>query len=851
MDAVLCVLSVCITIVNTFSFLVDRGSSHNVEQVVVSEESAYIFWISFTSTVPLVIDLLCGLSRKDYSCLLEQLLLVLATNLMNVLFCFHRNLSAPRELFFALFNAQCVIITAVLLNGITKSKSGLWTAGRVRLGFAFYAISQIYFGVLSQSLMVVLNVFFAISVCFFGVGLAGYMYFAVQAYRCRKSMETDLLPVFCNGILISFQGAVGIGCAGWGAKRLQDSDVSFISYLVAITCATAVLVAMLPGRCARCKLTEMEQSLDFKRSFIRYIGHEIRTPLNISCIGLDILLSGTNTALVDFPAASGRTQLASGIGDSDTKCGASDLPQLPVSTHGGRRYLGKDVEADQVLSEVRCAIDHATSILNHLLLYDKLDTDTEYVEWADIHVKRFVESTMAIFAIQAAAKDINFQMLIADGLPILRGDEPKLRQVLCVLASNAIKFTPKYGHVTLSVCSINSGGQQSPHLEIQFVDTGVGIDKDHMQQLFNNVVHFDADLDQYGKGTGLGLYITRALVELHHGTVTVHSNGYGTGSTFIVSLPFDWHEQEVHSCVVSPAATLRGLSEWLRSRHRQNAANKMSPVQMRKRLRNRHRHRMDSKIAPGLPVRQKNHYDVEVGMPSQAHADALPSENYIANVESVGSTDDGATDGGELLRHSGMAFLSATRFSSNSLSGSSSGLEILSAYSRSTTMRTSRTVSVVGLTALVVDDSKSSLKMVCMLLKKLGYEYVTASDGLEALNRVTAAMSVVSVASDMKPDVVSFDGIDFILMDNCMPNMNGADSCRQIRKLGYHGPIIGLTGHTLEDDLAYFRNAGADHILAKPLDVSALLVCLKNLIEVPLVNGRLQEMCHSNDFHAK
>jgi hypothetical protein len=73
MDAVLCVLSVCITIVNTFSFLVDRGSSHNVEQVVVSEESAYIFWISFTSTVPLVIDLLCGLSRKDYSCLLEQL----------------------------------------------------------------------------------------------------------------------------------------------------------------------------------------------------------------------------------------------------------------------------------------------------------------------------------------------------------------------------------------------------------------------------------------------------------------------------------------------------------------------------------------------------------------------------------------------------------------------------------------------------------------------------------------------------------------------------------------------------------------------------------------------------------
>jgi signal transduction histidine kinase/CheY-like chemotaxis protein len=846
MDAVLCVLSVCITIVNIFSFFGELGPSQNDEQVVIS---AYIFWISFTSTMPMVIDLLCGLSQKDYSCLLEQFLLIIATNLMNVLFCFHKNLTAPRELFFALFNAQCVIITAVLLNGVTKSKSGLWTVGRARLGFAFYAISQIYFGVPSQPLITVLNVFFAISVCFFGVGLAGYMYFAVQAYRCRKSMETDLLPVFCNGILISFQGAVGIGCAGWGAKRLQDSDVSFISYLVAITCATAVLVAMLPGRCARCKLTEMEKSLDFKRSFIRYIGHEIRTPLNISCIGLDILLSGTNTALVDFPAASRRTQLGSASGDSDKKYGAAatDLPQLTVST--GRRYLGKDVEANQVLSEVRCAIDHATSILNHLLLYDKLDTDTEYIERVDIHVKRFVESTMAMFAIQAAAKDINFQMLIADGLPILRGDEPKLRQVLCVLATNAIKFTPKYGHVTLSVCSVNSGGQQSPHLEIQFVDTGVGIDKDHMQQLFNNVVHFDADLDQYGKGTGLGLYITRALVELHHGTVTVHSNGYGTGSTFIVRLPFDWHEQEAHSCVVSPAATLRGLREWLRSRHGQNAANKMSPVQMRKRLRNRHRHRIDSKIAPVLPVLQKNHYDVEVGLPS--HADASPSENYIANVESVGSTDDGATDGGELFRHSGVAFLKATRFSSNSLSGSSSGLETLSAYSKSTTMRTSRTVSVVGLTALVVDDSKSSLKMVCMLLKKLGYEYVTASDGLEALNRVTAAMSVVSMDSDMKPGVVSFDGIDFILMDNCMPNMNGADSCRQIRKLGYHGPIIGLTGHTLEDDLAYFRNAGADHILAKPLDVSALQVCLKNLIEVPLVNGRLQEICQGNDFHTK
>jgi signal transduction histidine kinase len=116
-------------------------------------------------------------------------------------------------------------------------------------------------------------------------------------------------------------------------------------------------------------------------------------------------------------------------------------------------------------------------------------------------------------------------------LPLIQGDGPRLRQVVRNLISNAIKFTPAGGHVTLSA-TVEDGW-----LAVRVRDTGVGISPEHQERIFDRFYQVDA-VDTHGRfqGQGLGLAIVRIITEGHGGTVTVESTP-GQGSAFIVRLP--------------------------------------------------------------------------------------------------------------------------------------------------------------------------------------------------------------------------------------------------------------------------------------------------------------------------
>jgi CheY-like chemotaxis protein len=130
---------------------------------------------------------------------------------------------------------------------------------------------------------------------------------------------------------------------------------------------------------------------------------------------------------------------------------------------------------------------------------------------------------------------------------------------------------------------------------------------------------------------------------------------------------------------------------------------------------------------------------------------------------------------------------------------------------------------LTGLTALLVDDSGSSIKMLSMLLKKLGCKCLTAPDGTDAVAMINKILSNPHEGGTATV-------IDFILMDNYMVNMNGPEACRLMRAAGFTSPIIGLTGHALTEDVAVFKAAGANDVLSKPLDISAMQVLLKQLL---------------------
>jgi PAS domain S-box-containing protein len=115
---------------------------------------------------------------------------------------------------------------------------------------------------------------------------------------------------------------------------------------------------------------------------------------------------------------------------------------------------------------------------------------------------------------------------------VVSGDFNRLQQVLWNLLSNAVKFTPKGGRVQVLLERIDS------HLEISVIDTGEGIKPEFLPFVFDRFRQADASTTRRHGGLGLGLSIVKQLVELHGGSVRVHSDGPGRGSTFIIALPF-------------------------------------------------------------------------------------------------------------------------------------------------------------------------------------------------------------------------------------------------------------------------------------------------------------------------
>jgi signal transduction histidine kinase len=120
--------------------------------------------------------------------------------------------------------------------------------------------------------------------------------------------------------------------------------------------------------------------------------------------------------------------------------------------------------------------------------------------------------------------------LIADGVPPLSGEAARLAQVLDNLVSNSIKFTPAGGQVTVRLSA------RDGLVRFEISDTGIGIAEPERERLFERFFRSQSALERQIQGTGLGLYISKAIVEAHGGRIGVESVA-GEGTTFVVELP--------------------------------------------------------------------------------------------------------------------------------------------------------------------------------------------------------------------------------------------------------------------------------------------------------------------------
>ncbi len=225
-----------------------------------------------------------------------------------------------------------------------------------------------------------------------------------------------------------------------------------------------------------------------KSEFLASMSHELRTPLN---------------AIIGF----------------------SDMMQLqvlgPIENPVYREYLGSIHDSGQ----------HLLGVINDMLDVAKIEAGRMELHEEEFEFGGLVTEVTRLLGDQAAHHALGIRAEIEDRLPLILGDKGKIRQILLNLVSNAMKFTPKGGGITIAA-RVSANGA----FLFSVTDTGIGIPAEHLDTVLEAFVQVQNVLTRNHGGTGLGLPLCKALAELHGGALSLESE-IGKGTAVTVCLP--------------------------------------------------------------------------------------------------------------------------------------------------------------------------------------------------------------------------------------------------------------------------------------------------------------------------
>jgi len=225
-----------------------------------------------------------------------------------------------------------------------------------------------------------------------------------------------------------------------------------------------------------------------KSQFLANMSHELRTPLN---------------AIIGF---------------------ADIIADELFGPVGSSKYL-------EYAHDIRDSGTHLLGIVNSILDTSKIEAGSFELLDEPCDVADMIESALRMVAERAQQAGVTLQPQVAPGLRAIIADERVCKQILLNLLSNAVKFTPEHGRVVIEADEAPNGD-----LLIKVVDSGIGIGTEHLSQVFDRFNQVDGSYARQHGGTGLGLHLTKKLVELHGGTIHLDSK-LGAGTTVSVTLP--------------------------------------------------------------------------------------------------------------------------------------------------------------------------------------------------------------------------------------------------------------------------------------------------------------------------
>ena len=510
-----------------------------------------------------------------------------------------------------------------------------------------------------------------------------------------------------------------------------------------------------------------------KTAFLNNMSHDIRTPMN---------------AIVGFTALA-----ASHIDNRDQV----------------KDYLGK----------ISVSSRHLLSLINDVLDMSRIESGKVRIEESDVHLPDVIHDLRTIIHSNITSKqlelfidtqDVKHEDIIADKL--------RLDQILLNILSNAIKFTPNGGTISFRVIEKPSPAPETANFEFRIKDNGIGMSKEFQKTIFDAFTRERTSTVSGIQGTGLGMAITKNIVDMMGGTISVQSEE-GKGSEFIVDIPFRISENPAASGPIPELQGLRALVADDDTNTCLSVCAMLREIGMRPDWTNYGR---EAVIRAQEALDQADQFRVYI-------IDWLmPDLNGIETVRRIRKVigDDvpiiilTAYDWADIEKEAREAGVTAFCSKPLFMSELRNILEQPFMTKKPEEEAPAELPDFSGKRVLLAEDNEMNQIIATAILEEAGFAIDIAEDGIIAVEKMESSPAGT---------------YDVILMDIQMPRMDGYEAAKKIRELDDPAkatiPIVAVTANAFEEDRKVAMAAGMNGHLAKPYDIPAMMETLKNLLK--------------------
>ena len=510
-----------------------------------------------------------------------------------------------------------------------------------------------------------------------------------------------------------------------------------------------------------------------KREFLFNMSHDIRTPMN---------------AIIGF------TSLA--------------------ATHIDNREQVLDY-----LKKISTSSQHLLSLINDVLDMSRIESGKVKIEEKAVHLPDLVHDVRSIIQPNVAAKRLS---LFIDTMDIededIITDPLRLNQILLNILSNAIKFTPTGGMISIRIAQKNGAPKGCVCYEFRIKDNGIGMSEEFQKHIFEEFSREESSTVSGIQGTGLGMSITKNIVDLMGGTIALTSEP-GKGTEFIVTLCFTRSGQKAEPKQLPQLEGLRALVADDDTNTCLNVSTMLSKIGMRPEW-----------TISGKEAVIRTKYAVEQGDEFSVYIIdwLIPDMNGIEIVRQIRKVIGNrcpiiiltAYDWADIEDEARAA--GVTAFCEKPLFLSELRRVLAEPFRAEPASEPAQPTAadLKGKKLLLVEDNELNREIALEILKEAGFVVDTAEDGAVAVRKIKQAAP---------------GQYDLILMDIQMPNLDGYEATRQIRALPdaekANIPIFAMTANAFEEDRQNALAAGMNGHIAKPLDVPHLLRVLADALK--------------------